>query len=40
MGQSGSTLKEASIQKENVGDRDEDDKSNERLASRCLWGSL
>lgn len=34
------TLKEASIQKENVEDRDEEDKSNEILGSRCLWRSL
>lgn len=34
------TLKEAGIENENVEDRDEEDKSNEILGSRCLWGSL
>lgn len=38
--QNGSTLEEASIQKENAGDRDEEDKSNGGLGSRCLRGSL
>lgn len=40
IGQPGSTLKQASIQKENVGYGDEEDKSNEGLGSRCFWGSL
>lgn len=38
--QNGSMLKKAGIQKENAGDRDEEDKSNEGLGLRCLRGSL
>lgn len=33
-------MKEASIQKENVGDGDKKDKTNEALGSRYVWGSL
>lgn len=37
--QPGKTLKEANIQKEHAEDRDEEDKSNDVLGSRCFWGS-